>query len=161
MVDAIAPAVRRRAEALAESRKSILDVARRPQLPDILVAEDYYDIYLRDGKWLVYRRESCTPEDTESPFILHVVPRDPAMLPAERAQHGYDNLDFHFTHGGVFTADGACVVQTGLPGYEFSRVRTGQEGTLGLLWEAEFDTPPLPPLADLVNPGPEASADLP
>lgn len=161
MVDAIAPAVRRRAEALAESRKSILDVARRPQLPDILVAEDYYDIYLRDGKWLVYRRESCTPEDTESPFILHVVPRDPAMLPAERAQHGYDNLDFHFTHGGVFTADGACVVQTGLPGYEFSRVRTGQEATLGLLWEAEFDTPPLPLLADLVNPGPEASADLP
>lgn len=156
MVDAIAPAVRRRADALAESRKSILDVAGRPRLPDILVAEDYYDIYLRDGKWLVYRRESCTPEDTESPFILHVTPRNPAMLPAGRAQYGYDNLDFHFTHGGVFTADGACVVQAWLPGYEFNRVRTGQQGTIGLLWEAEFDTPPLP-LADLVKPGPEAN----
>lgn len=156
MVDAIKPTVRRRAKALAESRLSILDAARRPVLPDVLLAQDYYDIYLRDGKWLVYRREACTTEDTDALFFLHITPNNPAMLPADRAPHGFDNLDFLFAHAGVFTADGACVVQTYLPGYQVSRIRTGQAGLLDSLWEVEFDTPALPLLADLAEPAPDA-----
>lgn len=142
MVDAIKPTVRRRAKSLADSRKTILTVARRPVIPDILVAEADYDIHLRDGKWLVYRRDACTPQDTEAPFFLHVWPSNPKMLPAERASYGFENLDFPFAHAGVFTADGACVAQKWLPSYEISRIRTGQTGALGVIWEAEFDGGP-------------------
>ena len=141
MVDAVKPAVRRRAEALAEARKSALAVARRPARPDVLVAEDYYDVHLRDGKWLVYRREACLLEDTEAWFFLHVTPNDLDMLPAERASYGFDNLDFAFAHKGTFTADGACVAQAWLPEYEFARILTGQLGTFGRIWEVEFDVP--------------------
>ena len=144
MVDAIKPAVRRRAEALAEARESALAAARRPARPDVLVAEDYYDVHLRDGKWLVYRREACLLEDTEAWFFLHVTPRDLDMLPAERKPYGYDNLDFAFAHSGAFTADGACVAQAWLPGYQVARIRTGQLGTFGRVWEVEFDVPPEP-----------------
>ena len=143
MVDAIKPAVRRRAEAQAEARKSALAAARRPAQPDILVAENYYDVHLRDGKWLVYRREACLPQDTEAPFFVHVIPRNVDMLPAEHMPHGFDNLDFTFAHNGAFTADGACVASVWLPGYEFTRIRTGQVSAVGRIWEAEFDVPPL------------------
>ena len=142
MVDAIKPAVRRRAEAQTEARKSALAAARRPTRPDVLVAENYFDVHLRDGKWLVYRREACLPQDTEAPFFVHVIPRNLDMLPAERMPHGFDNLDFPFADNGVFTADGACVAWVWLPGYEFTRILTGQFGTFGSIWEVEFDFPP-------------------
>ena len=144
MVDAIKPAVRRRAGALAEARKSPLAMARRPVQPDVLVAEDYYDVHLRDGKWLVYRREACLPEDTEASFFLHVTPRDLDMLPAERTPYGYDNLDFAFAHNGTYTAEGACVAWVWLPSYEYSHIVTGQFGTFGRIWDVEFDVPSRP-----------------
>lgn len=156
MVDAVKPTVRRRAKALSESRLSILDAARRPARPDTLLAQNYYDIYLRDGKWLVYRRKACTTRDTEALFFLHVTPRDPAMLPADRAELGVDNLDFPFAYAGTITPDGTCVAQVYLPGYQLSRIRTGQVGTFGSLWKAEFAMPTLPSLADLAKPTPDA-----
>ena len=161
MVDAIKAAVRRRAEALAEARKSPLAVARRPVQPDVLVGEDYYDVHLRDGKWLVYRREACLREDTEASFFLHVTPRDLDMLPAERAPYGYDNLDFAFAHNGTYTADGACVAWVWLPGYEFTHVVTGQYGTFGRIWDVELDVPSQPEPAAIPtaeNAGDEAPA---
>ena len=144
MVDAIKPVVRRRAEAQTEARKSALAAARRPTWPDVLVAESYYDVHLRDGKWLVYRREACLPQDTEATFFVHVIPRNVDMLPAERMPYGFDNLDFAFAHNGTFTTDGACFAQVWLPGYEFTHIRTGQAGRVGPIWETEFDIPPLP-----------------
>ena len=148
MVDAIKPAVRRRAKAQPEARKSALAAARRPVQPDVLVAENYYDVHLRDGKWLVYRREACLPEDTEAPFFVHVTPSNSDTLPPERKPYGLDNLDFTFAHGGAFTADGACFAQVWLPAYHFTHIRTGQVSAAGRIWEAEFDVPPLPEPAE-------------
>ena len=148
MVDAIKPAVRRRAKAHPEARKSALAAARRPVQPDVLVAENHYDIHLRDGKWLVYRREKCLPQDTEAPFFVHVTPRNANMLPAERTPYGLDNLDFTFAHNGAVTADGTCFAQVWLPAYKFTHIRTGQVSAIGRIWEAEFDVPPSPEPAD-------------
>ena len=146
MLDAVKPAVLRRAADLAGSRKSILDAARRPEYAELLVAEDHYDIYLRDGKWLVYRRQSCAEEDMQALFFLHAVPVDPLMLPEERTAAGYDNLDFGFAEAGTFMSDGSCVAQGWLPAYDISRIRTGQYDASGRLWGVEFEMPKLPEL---------------
>ena len=146
MLDAVKPAVLERAADLAGSRESILDAARRPEYAELLVAEDYYDVYLRDGKWLVYRRQSCEDEDTRGHFFLHTVPVDPLMLTEGRASAGYDNLNFEFAEAGTFMSDGSCVAQGWLPAYDVSRIRTGQYDAAGRLWSVEFEMPKLPEL---------------
>lgn len=99
-----------------------------------------YDLYL-GGAELVYRKESCNPDDTHARFFLHLFPVDAADLPADRRQHGFDNLDFDFPEHGVFTAAGACLAVAPLPDYAggIDRVRTGQwiRGQ-GQLWITEF-----------------------
>ena len=146
MLDAVKPAVLRRAADLAAARKSILDAAKRPAYPDLLLAEDHYDIHLRDGKWLVYRRQSCQDEDTQAAFFLHVVPVDSAMLPDDRAASGFDNLDFSFAEYGTLLSDGSCIAQAWLPAYDISRIRTGQYDASERLWGVEFEMPKLPEL---------------
>lgn len=146
MLDAVKPAVLERAADLAGSRESILDAARRPEYAELLVAEDHYDVYLRDGKWLVYRRRSCAEEDTRALFFLHTVPVDPLVLPEERNAAGYDNLDFSFAEYGTVMSDGSCVAQGWLPAYDIGRIRTGQYGASGRLWGVEFEMPKLPEL---------------
>ena len=99
-----------------------------------------YDLYL-GGAELVYRKESCNPDDTHARFFLHLFPIDAADLPAHRREHGFDNLDFDFPEHGVFTAAGACLAVAPLPDYAggIDRVRTGQwiRGQ-GQLWITEF-----------------------
>ena len=99
-----------------------------------------YDLYL-GGAELVYRKESCRPEDTHARFFLHLFPAADADLPASRRQYGFDNLDFDFAEHGVFTPAGACLAVVTLPGYAegIDRIRTGQwiPGH-SLLWIVEF-----------------------
>lgn len=146
MLDAVKPVLLRRASNLAASRESTLDAARRPEHVELLVAEDHYDVHLRDGKWLVYRRQSCKDEDTQAHFFLHAVPVDSLALSEERASVGYDNLDFAFAEAGTFMSDGSCVALGWLPAYDIGRIRTGQYDASGRLWSVEFEMPQLPEL---------------
>ena len=111
-----------------------------------------YDLYLV-GAELVYRKESCRPEDTGARFFLHLFPADAVDLPASRRQYGFDNRDFDFAEHGVFTPGGACLAVAPLPGYAggIDRIRTGQwiRGQ-GQLWIVEFPAAqgPAAPRAD-------------
>ena len=142
------------AAALADGAILMVNAAYRPSANAHLAAQEAlatgalgepaaraaYDLYL-GGAELVYRRESCNPDDTHARFFLHLFPVDAADLPAHRRQHGFDNLDFDFPEHGVFTAAGACLAVAPLPGYPkgIERIRTGQwiRGQ-GQLWVAEF-----------------------
>ena len=105
-----------------------------------LEARAAYDVYANRGvRALTWFRESCAPDDTRARFFLHAYPEDAADLPATRAEHGFDNLNFDFRerHGLFF--GGMCWVTTDLPAYPIARVRTGQyDPSTGRLWEAEF-----------------------
>ena len=83
-----------------------------------------FDVY-RAGETLVYVKEHCRLADVEARFFLHIIPSDPADLPAARVESGFDNLDFQFAEGGEYW-DGKCVAVAQLPGYAIKRVRTGQ-----------------------------------
>ena len=51
------------------------------QQADERVSRADWTVY-RTGRTLIYRKEPCAPADVQAKFILHVVPTDPADLPA-------------------------------------------------------------------------------
>ena len=113
-----------------ENRRTFLYRASAlPGLYDAISADKpalrgFFDVRL-DGRRLTYTRSGCIEEDTAARFFLHLVPIDPADLPAERRRFGFDNLDFSFReHGARFA--GNCVALIDLPGYAIASVRTGQ-----------------------------------
>ena len=97
-----------------------------------------FDIYRRGGA-LLYHRETCSPADVATRFFLHIVPIDPARLPPQRAQYGFDNRDFHFYHTSSTHYDGQCAAYITLPDYPIAQIRTGQfTPEQGQLWAIEF-----------------------
>ena len=100
-----------------------------------------FDLYLDDtAGTLTYHREPCLPADLRARFFLHLLPADPAALPADRRQSGFANHDFDYAeHGALLGA--ACVALVPLPAYEggVARIRTGQFiSGQGQLWSAEI-----------------------
>ncbi len=104
-------------------------------------ARDYFDLFTRDNK-LFYRRESCAAADTAAGFFLHIVPEDPADLPAERRAAGFAYRGFDFARrGGHF--DGKCLAAIALPNYPIKEIRTGQNiPGQGDLWSVELIAAP-------------------
>ena len=113
--------------------------AWREALASEPLARAFYDVY-RDGRTLTYVRDGCSLEDGVARFFLHVEPVDAADLPAQRREHGFDNLDFTLGRSGG-RVDGSCVAVARLPGYPIASVRTGQYDESGQRWAVEFVIP--------------------
>lgn len=103
------------------------------------VASDEFDVFV-SGRTLVYVREPCVPADTEAWFFVHVDPDDPADLPEERRQWGFDNLDFIFDRQATWFGE-KCLTTLDLPDYGIAAIRTGQYDDTGQLWGVEFALP--------------------
>ena len=97
-----------------------------------------WNVY-RTGRKLIYRKAPCTPADVQAKFVLHVIPADPADLPAHRQQFDSDNLDFYFNQYGE-RFDDHCIAIAPLPDYAIGRIYIGQwmAAEDRTLWEAEF-----------------------
>ena len=102
------------------------------------VVRSDWDVH-RNGRRLTYLKQPCAPADTQAKFILHIVPADPADLPAHRKEYGFDNLDFYFNRHGVLL-DGQCIAIAQLPAYAISYIRVGQwiAAENRHIWGAEF-----------------------
>ena len=101
------------------------------------VAQSHFDLYLRDNA-LTYLKEPCDEGDTDARFFLHIIPTSLADLPAAAREHGFANLDFHFTDHGAYAGD-ICVATRDLPDYPIERIRTGQHVSgEGPIWGVEF-----------------------
>ena len=96
-----------------------------------------WDMYLV-GNSLIYKKEQCTPANTEPTFFLHLDPVNMDDLPAHRKQYRFDNLDFAFSYHGV-SKGGVCVGRRELPDYGIAALRTGQFTGEGRIWEGSFD----------------------
>ena len=106
------------------------------------IASSHFDLYL-DGATLTYVKERCTQQDAQEKFFLHVIPANPADLPAYQREAGIETLDFYLWEGGV-RRDGACVAVVALPDYEFTGIHTGQFIPHGgpQFWSVEFAAGP-------------------
>ena len=138
------------AKAILWSGEIVLDQAAFEKTLDGMLAaagepviESGMDVHVH-GRRIFYISDDCEGTDGQTPFFLHVTPAHEADLPADRREHGYDNLDFRQV--GVAFGE-RCVVRWHLPDYPIRRIRTGQyvevrdEGELLLqnLWEGEAD----------------------
>ena len=97
-----------------------------PAVPATRIIDADFDVYL-DGRLLVYHKADCGPADREPPFFLQVTPTDATVLPQDRRQAGFAQLDFN-----------ACTIERRLPAYAIRHIRTGQYTEEGRLWEAAF-----------------------
>ena len=95
-----------------------------------------FDVHLLNGD-LVYVKEPCEQADTAARFFLHLEPERVSDLPEERREAGFDNLDFRFFLNGAWF-DGQCAARVPLPPYPVASIRTGQFGSAGEIWSAEF-----------------------
>ena len=97
-----------------------------------------WSVYRRERE-LIYRKKPCTTADVAGKFVLHVVPADPADLPADRKQYDSENLDFYFGQRGI-RVDDQCTVIAPLPSYPIRTIYIGQwiAAENRTLWEAEL-----------------------
>ena len=120
------------------------------ELPDIIAAVNElrqsereadikasFDVYLDDGR-LIYTKDSCSADDRDLPFFLHVFLADDKDLPDSRKEYGFDNLGFDLMQNGGMH-DGRCFAAVDLPEYDIASIRTGQfvRGE-GEVWEASI-----------------------
>ena len=108
------------------------------QQADEQVARAGWNVY-RTGRKLTYRKEPCAPADVQAKFVLHVVPADPANLPAYYQQYISENLDFLFNWRGE-QIDDQCIAIIPLPAYAIDRIYIGQwiPAENRTVWEAEL-----------------------
>ena len=99
-----------------------------------------FDLYFDDSE-VLFHRTSCSAEDVEARFFLHLYPEDEAALPTERRRYGFLNFDFDFEAFGLLH-DGQCLATVPLPEVGAGRLRAGQFLSGGeRLWSAEADLP--------------------
>ena len=110
-----------------------------------LLARAAFDVYTHNGA-LHYLSANCAPllADSGSGISLHFIPNDPADLPADSRERGFENRDFRiarqvdfFTHTAFF--DGKCIIRRPLPDYPIARIRTGQNAASSGEWLADID----------------------
>lgn len=93
---------------------------------DTPVISDVFNVYLNeDGDSLIYVKEECDAEDIQQGFLMHVTPTYSEDVVEDRKESGFNNYDFTFDEYGL-RFNGKCVVQFNLPGYDITRIRTGQ-----------------------------------
>ncbi len=107
-----------------------------------LLARSDFDIYVYEGA-LYYLGANCEPpmsNDAAFWVFLHIIPDDPADLPAGMRERGFDNLDFRLDRHAAFF-DGKCIYRHPLPDYPIARIRTGQSAAAsgGGEWLADID----------------------
>ena len=108
------------------------------------VAESVFNIH-HDGDQLVFVTDGdwCI-EGLDSMFLhAHIHPIDPADLPDERRQAGFDARRFFFWNHGTWLGD-HCLTFGSLPAWPISHILAGQvDHQGGRLWEVRFSlTPP-------------------
>ena len=122
---------------VAAYRAAYADIAANG---DPLARADF-DIYAYDGA-LYYLSSDCpppAPNQAALRMFLHITPEDPADLPADSREHGFENRDFRLDNRAAFF-DGKCIHRQLLPDYPIARIATGQKTTSGAAeWRADID----------------------
>ena len=107
-----------------------------------LLALSDFDIYAHNGE-LHYLNSNCAPlrvnnMDVFARVFLHTVPVNPADLPADRREPGFDNMDFYPLANLTFS-DGRCIYKQALPDYPIESIRTGERSNGKTVWRADID----------------------
>ncbi len=103
--------------------------------PPVILSD--WDVYLSDGRKVVYKKEACDQTDVAALFLLHPIPHHRLAMPFRRWPYGFDNRDFRFKDFG-FRFDDTCIAVRELPEYRIRSIRTGQYTGENRIWEASY-----------------------
>ncbi len=100
-----------------------------------------FKLYLHDNElWYINEQPNQTSRDFR--FLLHITPTNIADLSKERRIHGFDNLDFNYSHTDIELpwwsnkAEYQIIVKQ-LPSYSKRVIRTGQfDEKFEVVWDA-------------------------
>ena len=109
-----------------------------------LLARSDFDIYAHNGA-LHYIKGNCASLREYANFrvFLSIIPADPADLPPDSRERGFESRDFRIVwphlipHTAFF--DGKCITQWPLPDYAIARIATGGYIKGELIWRADID----------------------
>ena len=97
-----------------------------------------FDVYMYNNR-LIYSKPSCTDQDSNANFFLHVYPVFSKDLPEHRGHIRFDNLDFVLQDRGGRHNDRSCLASVNLPQYPIAAINTGQFTPKGQLWTGRID----------------------
>ena len=97
-----------------------------------------FDVYMYNDR-LIYSKPSCTDQDSNANFFLHVYPVFSKDLPEHRGHIRFDNLDFVLQDRGGRHNDRSCLASVNLPQYPIAAINTGQLTSDGQLWNGRID----------------------
>ena len=105
------------------------------------IIRSHFDVYII-GDSLIYAKTDCDEDDVTARFYVSIDPRYADDLPDNRAQSGYDAIEFNFHEYGAIADDGQCWTETSLPNYPIAELRTGQYEEVAdgynYLWESAY-----------------------
>ena len=131
--------------ALPDILDTVQELLRSGRDPDIKAS---FNVYLVDGR-LIYVKESCSTDDRDLPFFLHVIPSDEMYLTDGSEESGFDNLGFELMQKGG-EHDGNCFAVVDLPGYDIASISTGQFDDDAQIWKEDYNFA-LPEILDAVR----------
>ena len=106
---------------------------------------DGFEIYLDENagenkRRLLYVKQPCGDKDNRGRFFLHIIPAGALVIPSNRQEHGFINLDFSYNFDDeVRELDDLCIATADLPRYPIERIRTGELRDGGAVWQAEVE----------------------
>ena len=124
-----------------DPRQRTETLRQRLRRPGKLMSRSNYAVYFdAESRVLNYIREVRCQPYIAAKFFLHITPANPADLPLERRERGFENRDFFsYEHTFTGTVDERCLVSVPLPDYPIDHIRTGQfVPDQGQLWAVEF-----------------------
>lgn len=99
--------------------------------------QSVFDIYVAENI-IIYTKDPCEPQDTNTWFFLHITPEDTLSLPLHRRSHGFESLDFIGDRSGI-RFNMRCMMSVSLPKYAIAEIVTGQYTPLqDQHWSVEF-----------------------
>ena len=107
-----------------------------------LLARSGFDVYIHNDA-LRYLKENCetlqTNPNGDIKVFLHIFPADPADLPVERRELGFENRDFWISESLALFDDKCIHSQPPLPDYPIARIRTGQRAQGEMAWRTDIN----------------------
>lgn len=129
---------------LVTNANILLDFQNRKSYPDKLDAEGMptirsnFNVYLDTNRLIYSKSSSCTDQDRDANFFLHVEPVSLNDLPEHRKQYNFDNLNFTLKNQGARYKE-QCIASVRIPDYPIARIETGQFTPERRIWQETIE----------------------
>lgn len=118
-----------------QNRQSYHD---KPDAEGVPTIRSNFNVYLDTNRLIYSKSSSCTDQDRDANFFLHVEPVSLNDLPEHRKQYNFDNLNFTLKNQGARYKE-QCIASVRIPDYPIARIETGQFTPERRIWQETIE----------------------